>query len=74
MMLITYGDVGGEARAAADRQFLVNEVQVERVLRGEGGHEAQPLAECHPDVRPRFVTGLSKHFSNTMTFPLSHPP
>ena len=31
------------------------ELQVERVLGGEGGHEAQPLAERHPDVRPKFV-------------------
>ena len=65
MMLITYGDVGGEPRAAADRQFLVHEVQVERVLGGEGGHEAQPLAERHPDVRPNLVTGLPTNYRHT---------
>ena len=51
LIMMTYGDVGGEARSAAERELLVHEVQVERVLRGEGGHEAQPLAERHPDVR-----------------------
>ena len=50
IMLITYGDVGGESRAAAERELLVHELQVERVLGGEGGHEAEPLAERHPDV------------------------
>ena len=55
LMMVTYGDVGGEARSAAERELLVHEVQVERVLRGEGGHEAQPLPERHPDVRPKFV-------------------
>ena len=59
LMMVTYGDVGGEARSAAERELLVHEVQVERVLGGEGGHEAQPFAECHPDVRPNLVTGLS---------------
>ena len=49
-VVVTYGDVGGEPRAAAQRQLLVHEVEVERVLGGEGGHEAEPLPECHPDV------------------------
>ena len=60
LMMVTYGDVGGEARSAAERELLVHEVQVERVLRGEGGHEAQPLPERHPDVRPKFVVLRSK--------------
>lgn len=64
LMIITYGDVGGEPRAAAERQLLVHEVQVQRVLGGEGGHEAQPLAERHPDVRSaRF------HESRSVLFP-----
>ena len=53
MMVITYGDVGGESRAAAERELLVHELQVERVLGGEGRHEAEPLAERHPDVRSK---------------------
>ena len=55
MMLITYGDVGGESRAAAERELLVHELQVERVLGGEGRHETEPLAERHPDVGSEFV-------------------